>query len=108
MTPAITQAILLSSMSKKNLFGLSVFLLAVHAAVSLGRLICQIEDVRQLLFNGGDAARILAADHVGDLFRQLQRFFLGDLVVTDDIDGDVVVNVAQIHPGQCCRSGPQP
>ena len=45
-----------------------------YAAVSLGRLICQIEDVRQLLFNGGDAARILAADHVGDLFRQLQRF----------------------------------
>ena len=51
--------------------------------------------MRQLLLNGGDAARILAADHVGDLFRKLQGFLLGDLVVTDDIDGDVVVNVAQ-------------
>ena len=80
---------------KIKLFGLSVFLFAVHAAVSLSLLICKIEDVRQLLLNGGNAARILAADHVGDLFRQLQRFFLGDLVVTDDIDGDVVVNVAQ-------------
>ena len=51
--------------------------------------------MRQLLLNGGDAARVFAVDHIGDLFRKLQGFFLGDLVVTDDIDGNVVVNVAQ-------------
>ena len=49
--------------------------------------------MRQLLFDGGDAARILAADHVGDLLRQVQSLFLNDLVVTDHVYGDVVINV---------------
>lgn len=76
-----------------NLF--SVFFLTVHAAVGLGLLISQMEDVRQFLFDGGDTARVLASDHVGDLLRQLQRFLLHNLIVTDDIDGDIVVDVAK-------------
>ena len=44
------------------LFG--VLFLAVHAAVGLGLRIRKIEDMRQLLLDGGDAARVLAVDHV--------------------------------------------
>lgn len=51
------------------LFG--VLFLAVHAAVGLGLRIRKIEDMRQFLFDGGDAARVLAVDHIGDLFRKL-------------------------------------
>ena len=74
---------------------MTVFLFTVLAAIDLFFLVCQEEDLIQSLLDGCDTAGILAADHVGDLFRKLQGFFLGDLVVTDDIDGDVVVNVAQ-------------
>ena len=88
-------SVLLLNSARLVLFRFSVFLFAVHAAVSLGLLICKVEDVRQLLFDGGDAARILAADHVGDLLRQVQSLFLNDLVVTDHVYGDVVINVTK-------------
>ena len=57
-----------------------VFLLAVHAAVKLIPLIRKIEHVGQALLNGSDAARVLAADHIGDLLRERQ------LPLFDDID----------------------
>ena len=65
------------------------------AAVGLAFFIRQIEDVGKLLLDGGDAARILAVNHIDDLLGQLQGFFLDDAVVPDNVDRDVVVNVAQ-------------
>ena len=72
-------------------FGLG---LAVQAAVGARALFGQCEDLRQLLLNGGDAAGILAADHIGDFFRKSKRFLGYDLAVTNDIYGDVVVDEA--------------
>ena len=43
---------------------LGVLLLTVQATISLGLLIGQTEDVRQFLLDRGDAARVLAVDHV--------------------------------------------
>lgn len=75
------------------LFG--VLFLAVHAAVGLGLRIRKIEDMRQLLLDGGDAARVLAVDHIGDLFRKLQGPLFRNLIVADNVDRDVVIDVAQ-------------
>jgi hypothetical protein len=49
----------------------------------------------KLLLNGCDAPGVLALNHIGDLFRQFQSLFLHDLVILNNIDRDVVVNVAQ-------------
>ena len=54
-----------------TLFKRAVLLLAVLAAVGLRLLIRQIEDVGQLLLDGGDAAGILAVDYIGNLFGEL-------------------------------------
>ena len=43
---------------------LAVLLIAISAAIYLMILIIEIEDMRQLLLDGGDAARVLAVDHV--------------------------------------------
>lgn len=51
------------------LFG--ILFLTVHAAVGLRLRIGQIEDMRQFLLDGGDAARVLAVDDIGNLFRKL-------------------------------------
>ena len=69
--------------------------LAVDTAIYFVFFICQIKYVWQLLLNGGDAARILAVNHIDDLLGQLQGLLLNDAVVPDDVDRDVVVNVAQ-------------
>ena len=39
-----------------------------------------------------DAARILAFDHIDDLFWKVQLFLVYDLTVFDDVDGDIVVD----------------
>ena len=52
------------------LHALIIFLFAVHAPVSFGLLICQIENIWKLLLDGSDAAWVFAADHIGDLLRQ--------------------------------------
>lgn len=75
------------------LFG--VLFLAVHAAVGLGLRIRKIEDMRQLLLDGGDAARVPAVDHIGDLFRKLQGPLFRNLIAADNVDGDVVIDVAE-------------
>ena len=49
----------------------------------------------QALLNGGDAARVLAADHIGDLLRERQLPLFDDAVVADDVDRDVVINIAE-------------
>lgn len=45
---------------------LSVLFLAVHAPVDFRVFVCQIEYVRQFLFDGGNAAGIPAFDHIRD------------------------------------------
>ena len=53
------------------LFKITVFFFTVLAAVCLCLFIAKIEDMRQFLLNRGNAARIFAADHIGDLLRKL-------------------------------------
>ena len=43
---------------------LAVLLITISAAIYLMILVIEIEDMRQLLLDGGDAARVLAVDHV--------------------------------------------
>ena len=43
---------------------LTVLLITISAAIYLMILIIEIENMRQLLLVGGDAARVLAVDHV--------------------------------------------
>ena len=42
----------------------TVLLITISAAIYLMILIIEIENMRQLLLDGGDAARVLAVDHV--------------------------------------------
>ena len=49
------------------LCGGSIFLFAVLAAIDLFLRICQEKDMRQLLFDGGDASGIMTMDHILDL-----------------------------------------
>ena len=72
-----------------------IFFLTVFAAVDLFCRISQIEDVGQFLFDGGDAAGVVAVDHVFDLLGQHQILFVNDLPVLNYIDGDVVVDICQ-------------
>ena len=77
------------------LFFARISCLAVEAAVQLGLLIRQIEDMVEPLLDRRDAAGVLAADHVDDPLRKGETLFLDDLVVLDDVNSDVVVDVAQ-------------
>ena len=43
---------------------LAVLLITISAAIYLMILIIEIEDMWQLLLDGGDAARVLAVDHI--------------------------------------------
>ena len=76
-----------------SLFSMILFF-AVFAAVFFTFRIRQNKHMIQLLLDGSDAARILAADHIGDFFRKSKRFLGYDLAVTNDIYGDVVVDEA--------------
>ena len=49
----------------------------------------------QSLLDGSDASGVAAFDDVFDLFGKYQFFFLYNLTVFDDVDGDVVVNIAE-------------
>ena len=50
--------------------------IAVGAAVNLLFLVDQLKDMDDALLHRGDAARILAADHIRQRFRQSQMLFL--------------------------------
>ena len=54
--------------------------------------IIEIEDMRKLLLDRGDAARVLAGDDIDELLRKSQLFFVYDHTVPDDVDGDVMIN----------------
>lgn len=52
----------------------AVFLFTVFAAVDLVLLIRENKYMIQFLLDGSDASRILALDHIADLFRERERF----------------------------------
>ena len=72
--------------------------ITVLAAVCLCLLIREIEDMRKLLLDRGDAARVLAVDHIGDLFRKLECFFSTILSILDDVDSDTCGRCSLAHP----------
>ena len=74
---------------------LTVLLITISAAIYLMILIIEIENMRQLLLDGGDAAGIFAVDDVCDFLWHFHPFFLYDMAVLDDIDRDVVIDVSQ-------------
>ena len=74
---------------------LAVLLITISAAIYLMILIIEIENMRQLLLDGGDAARVLAFDHVDNLLRKTKVFLLNNLLVLDDVYGDVVIDEAK-------------
>lgn len=45
-----------------------IFLLTILAPISFRLLIRKIEHMRKFLFDGGNAARVFALDHIGDGF----------------------------------------
>lgn len=53
---------------------------------------------RQLLLNGGDAARVFALEHATDALRQLERALFHKFPVADDVDGDAWIDVADQVP----------
>jgi len=74
---------------------LPVFLFTILTAIDFLVGICQNEDMGQLLFNGGNAAGIVAFDHIFDLFGQNQLLFLNDFPVLDHIHCDIMVDKGQ-------------
>ena len=76
-----------------DLFFLSfVFLFTVFAAIDSFIRISQYKYVIQFLLDGSDTARIFTFYHVGDLFWQGQASFFYDLIIFDDVDGDIVID----------------
>ena len=54
----------------------------------------------QPLFDGCDASRIFAADHVADLFGEFELLLLHNFLILNDIDRDVMIDESeniQIH-----------
>ena len=49
----------------------------------------------ELLFNGSDAARVLAFDDIDNLLRKGEFLLCDDIAVADDVDGDVVIDEAE-------------
>ena len=49
----------------------------------------------QSLLDGSDASGVAAFDDIFDLFGKYQFLLLYDLTVFDDVDGDVVVDIAE-------------
>lgn len=68
---------------------------AVDAAISAFFLVGQAENLRQLLLDGGDAARVFAAEDALQRLWQLGMKFFCALGVMDDIDGDMRIDVAE-------------
>ena len=73
----------------------SVFLFAVFTSVNFILRIGKDKYLIQTLLNGSNAARIFALDDVCDLFWKFQDSFFNNLLVFDDVDGDVVIDEAE-------------
>ena len=74
---------------------IAIFFFTVFAAVDFFFFICQDKDVGKLLLNRSDTARVFTSEDIFDFFGERQREFPHDLTVFNDIDCDVVVNIAQ-------------
>ena len=70
----------------------AIFLLTILTSVNFLLRVSEDEYVIQALLDGSDAAWVLAFDDVCDLFWKFQDPFLNDLLVFDDVDGDVVID----------------
>ena len=79
----------------RGIFLFLCFGFAVDAAVFAGFLICQFEDMRDLLFDRCDTARVVALDDICQFFGQLRVEFFHTSAVFDDIDCYVRVDIAQ-------------
>ena len=64
----------------------------ILAAIHLILLIGEHKDLLQFLFDGSNATRVFAGDHIVHFFRQMQCFFFYDLVIFDDVDRDTVID----------------
>ena len=51
--------------------------------------------MRKLLLDRRNAARILAVNHIGNLFRQPKNTLFDNLAVADNVDRNTVVNVTE-------------
>ena len=69
-----------------------ILFFAVLAPVDLFFGVGKHEDMLKLLFDGGDTSGVFAADHVGDLLWQMERFLFNDLRILDDIYSDIMVD----------------
>ena len=72
-----------------------VFLFAVFTSVNFFLFICKNKNLVESLFNGSDAAWILAFDHVDNLIRKFQFFFCNDLLVLDYVYSNVMIDKAE-------------
>ena len=75
--------------------GRVVLFVTITAAVNLVFLVCEVENLVQTLLDGRNASRILAVDDVDKLLRKLQLLLFDDTAVSDDVDGDRVVDEAK-------------
>ena len=72
----------------------SVLFFAVAAAVHFIFFIGEEEYMIDLLLDGSDAARIFAVNDIDELARKRQLFLFHDDSVLNDIDGDIVIDIA--------------
>ena len=70
----------------------AIFLLTILTSVNFLLRVGKDEYVIQTLLDGSDAARVLAFDNICDLLWKLQDSFFNDLLVFDDVDGDIVID----------------
>ena len=70
----------------------AIFLFTVFASVNFFFRVGKDKYLIQTLLDGSDAARVLAFDNICDLLWKFQDPFLNDLLVFDDVDGDVVID----------------
>ncbi len=68
------------------------FRLAVNASVCARLRVGELKDVRELLLRRCDASGILAFDEIRDFLRKLDVLLSDDLIVLDDINGDIGVD----------------
>ena len=71
------------------------FSLAVDAAVNAGIGIGEGKDMGQLLLGGGDATGVLAEENIRQLGGQHGAALLDQLAVSDDVDGDIGIDIAE-------------
>ena len=70
----------------------TIFLFAVFTSVNFFLRVGKDKYLIQTLLDGSDAARVLAFDNICDLLWKLQDSFFNDILVLDDVDGDVVID----------------